>query len=208
MQIRGFCPPRPRRTRCRRAAPSRRSARLYNGMTQTNSANIVAIKPSMEYATLCMSMRLPTSAIRQIRTVQRSPGVPRPGLRPCVLPVVPAHDLIEGWRSGRSWVSHRSRTDAIAVAGLDDSSASGSGHERDGDAAPLPPETFVLAPGGSGTWPASKSWGAARPSGNAGPVSSGYDRWEHAGAIRSRCPCPAVSGGVDQSPNTRNSMTK
>ena len=27
-------------------------------MTQTSSANIVAIKPSMEYAELCMSMRL------------------------------------------------------------------------------------------------------------------------------------------------------
>jgi hypothetical protein len=30
----------------------------YNGMTQTSPAIIVAIKPSMEYATLCMSMRL------------------------------------------------------------------------------------------------------------------------------------------------------
>jgi hypothetical protein len=37
---------------------TRRSARLYNGMTQTTSAIIIAIKLSMEYAKLCMSMRL------------------------------------------------------------------------------------------------------------------------------------------------------
>jgi hypothetical protein len=30
----------------------------YNEMTQTNSAIIAAIKPSMEYADGCMSMRL------------------------------------------------------------------------------------------------------------------------------------------------------
>jgi hypothetical protein len=39
-----------------------------NEMTQTNSAIIAAIKPSMEYATLRMSMRLATSAIRHDRT--------------------------------------------------------------------------------------------------------------------------------------------
>ena len=36
----------------------RRSARLYNGMTQTSSSIIVTAKSSMEYAELCMSMRL------------------------------------------------------------------------------------------------------------------------------------------------------
>jgi hypothetical protein len=36
----------------------RRSARLYNGMTQTSSAIIVAVKSSMKYAELCMDMRL------------------------------------------------------------------------------------------------------------------------------------------------------
>ena len=37
--------------------PIRRSARLYNGMTQASSMIIVAAKPSMEYAKLCMDMR-------------------------------------------------------------------------------------------------------------------------------------------------------
>jgi hypothetical protein len=36
-------------------------------MTQTRSAIIVAIKPSMEYATLCISIRWATPAIRQWR---------------------------------------------------------------------------------------------------------------------------------------------
>ena len=38
--------------------PIRRSARLYNGMMQTSSAIIVTVKSSMEYADLCISMRL------------------------------------------------------------------------------------------------------------------------------------------------------
>ena len=42
----------------RPAAPSRRSARLYNGMTQTSSAIIVTVKSSMKYAELRMGMRL------------------------------------------------------------------------------------------------------------------------------------------------------
>jgi hypothetical protein len=39
----------------------------FNGRTQTSSAIIVAVKPSMEYAKLCMDMRLATSAIRHDR---------------------------------------------------------------------------------------------------------------------------------------------
>jgi hypothetical protein len=39
----------------------------YNEMTQTSSAIIVSLKPSMEHAKLCMSMRLATPAIRQNR---------------------------------------------------------------------------------------------------------------------------------------------
>jgi hypothetical protein len=214
----------------------------------------------------------------QIRTVQRSPGVPRPGLRRCVLPVVPAHDQIEGWRSGRSWAAvgwdlpglgglagHRggrdhgservlqfhhaaragpgggmlarlrwpgggasSDTGAVSAGWLvrTDHRAIGPKQTRSPLRAlmtvpPVDPGTSGTAAllrlrlkrsfgrtACSGTWPAGKPWDAARPSGNAGPVSSGYDRWEHAGAIRSRSPCPAVRGGVDQSPNTRNSMTK
>lgn len=37
---------------------NRRSARLYNGMTQMSSVIIVTVKPSVEYAKLCMSMCL------------------------------------------------------------------------------------------------------------------------------------------------------
>jgi hypothetical protein len=39
-----------------RRVQTRRSARLYNEMAQTSSAIIVAIKPSMEYAKLRISM--------------------------------------------------------------------------------------------------------------------------------------------------------
>jgi hypothetical protein len=40
------------------AAPIRQGGSPYNEMTQTSSAIIAAIKPSIEYAKLCMSMRL------------------------------------------------------------------------------------------------------------------------------------------------------
>jgi hypothetical protein len=40
----------------------------YNDMTQTRLAIIVDIKPLMEYATLCISIRWATPAIRQSRT--------------------------------------------------------------------------------------------------------------------------------------------
>jgi hypothetical protein len=56
-----------------------REARLYNGMTQTSSANIAAIKPSMEYAAPCMSMRWATSAIRHERSSLLRPRMPATG---------------------------------------------------------------------------------------------------------------------------------
>jgi hypothetical protein len=63
-----------------------REARLYNGMTQTSSANIAAIKPSMEYAAPCMSMRWATSAIRQNRMTGAWPGCePTRALRWCAV---------------------------------------------------------------------------------------------------------------------------
>jgi len=50
----------------------RRSARLYNEMTQMSSAIIRGHQAPMEYAKLCMSMRLATPAIRQIRVCSSS----------------------------------------------------------------------------------------------------------------------------------------
>jgi hypothetical protein len=104
--------------------------------------------------------------------------------------------------------SHRSQTDAIAVAGLDDSSASGSGHERDGDAAPPPPETFVLAPGVFRYLASQQTLGC----GSAKRQCRARQQRVRSMGARWRDPVPkpypAVSGGVDQSPNTRNSMTK
>jgi hypothetical protein len=53
-----ICRLRRRSTTRPRTAPNRRSARLYNGMTQMSSVIIVTVKPSVEYAEVCMGMRL------------------------------------------------------------------------------------------------------------------------------------------------------
>ena len=45
----------------------------YNEMTQTNSAIIVAIKPLMGYAELCISMHSATSSIRHDRASRAAP---------------------------------------------------------------------------------------------------------------------------------------
>jgi hypothetical protein len=46
-----------------------REAHLYSEMTQASSAIIVVIKPSMEYAKPCMTIRLATFAIRHSLSV-------------------------------------------------------------------------------------------------------------------------------------------
>jgi hypothetical protein len=46
---------------------------FYNEMTQTNSAIIVAIKSSIKYTKMCMSMHLATSAIRLLVSLALGP---------------------------------------------------------------------------------------------------------------------------------------